>query len=50
MLARGERDVDPPDTEHAVICLSKLRECGVAEERESCEATERSVHHNMGVV
>ena len=48
LLAGGERGVDPPDTKHAVICFSKLRECGVAEERESCEATKRSVHHSWG--
>ena len=47
MFARGGRGVDPPDTEHVVICFSKLRECGVAEERESCEATKRSVHHGF---
>jgi len=33
LLAGGIRGVDPPDTEHVVICFSKLRECGVAEER-----------------
>ena len=42
----GERGFDPPDTEHEGICGSRFRECGVYEERGSCEATERSVHHH----
>jgi hypothetical protein len=46
LLAGGEGGFDPPDTEHEGICGSRFRECGVYEERGSCEATERSVHHH----